>query len=83
MAATVYSIRTKDLCPIAEDELSVLVHRLKLAAVSEEHRIQAVETSTQLLNLVTSSAAPLETSTVLASTPGGFPGQQPSHIQFR
>jgi hypothetical protein len=55
---------------VTEEELHALAHKLKLAAVSDEHRSEALQTTEHLLELITTAPDPAKASLMLGSEPG-------------
>jgi hypothetical protein len=55
---------------VTEEELHALAHKLKLAAVSDEHRAEALETTEHLLELITTAPEPAKAAMMLGSEPG-------------
>jgi hypothetical protein len=55
---------------VTEEELHALAHRLKLAAVSDEHRAEALETTEHLLELISTAPEPAKACLMLGSEPG-------------
>jgi hypothetical protein len=55
---------------VTEEELHALAHKLKLAAVSGEHRSEAFETTEHLLELITTAPEPAKACLMLGSEPG-------------
>lgn len=55
---------------VTEEELHALAHKLKLAAVSDEHRAEALETTQHLLELITTAPEPAKACMMLGSEPG-------------
>jgi hypothetical protein len=55
---------------VTEEELHALAHKLKLAAVSGEHRSEAFQTTEHLLELITTASEPATACLMLGSEPG-------------
>jgi hypothetical protein len=58
------------LTTVTEEELHALAHKLKLAAVSGEHRSEAFQTTEHLLDLITTAPEPAKACLMLGGEPG-------------